>query len=75
MKTATKKPPTPGIEDQITELHEAIDELLRIHVDAMKAANPLIHRGVLEQLAIARADGTARCKCGVYRHLFGPKKP
>jgi hypothetical protein len=29
---------------------------------------------VLEQLAIARADGSLRCKCGVWRHLFGSKK-
>jgi hypothetical protein len=30
-------------------------------------------RGLIEQLAIARAYGSARCACGVYRHLFVKK--
>ena len=58
---------------QITSLHEAIDELVAEHVDKLKEASPSIPRGLIEQLAISRADGSARCKCGVYRHLFVKK--
>jgi hypothetical protein len=53
------------------------------HVDAkapassahakIKEASPGIPRGVLEQLALARADNGSGCRCGVYRHLFVKK--
>lgn len=65
----------PTIEERISILHEEIDALVEKDVNGLKAANPLLPRTVLESLAVARADGTARCKCGVYRHLFVPKKP
>ena len=78
MKTTTKqttkqKPLT--IEERIEILHNEIDALVEKHVDKIKEGAPTIPRTVLAALAIARADGTARCKCGVYKHLFVPKKP
>jgi hypothetical protein len=71
-KTATKKKP-PTIEEQISTLHRAIDDLVTIHVDKIKEGAPNVPRGVLEQLALARADGGSGCRCGVYRHLFVKK--
>jgi hypothetical protein len=68
MKTATKKKPL-TIEERILILHEEIDALVEKHVDKIKEGHPTIPRGVLAQMAVARADGTVRCKCGVYRHL------
>jgi hypothetical protein len=74
MKAATKQKPAPTIEERIAILHEEIDALVEKHVDKIKEGAPTIPKSVLHALAIARADGTARCKCGVYRHLFVPKK-
>ena len=54
-------------------LPRAASARLAVHVDKIKETSPTIPRGMLEQLAIARADGSARCKCGVYRHLFCKK--
>jgi hypothetical protein len=71
-KTAMKKKP-PTIEEQIASLHQAIDDLVTIHVDKIKETCPGVPRGVLEQLALARAEGGSGCKCGVYKHLFGKK--
>jgi hypothetical protein len=71
-KTAPKKKP-PMIEDQISTLHRAIDDLVAAHVDKIKETAPGVPRGVLESLALARAEGGSGCKCGVYKHLFGKK--
>jgi hypothetical protein len=71
-KTAPKKKP-PMIEQQIASLHEAIDELVAVHVDKIKETCPGVPRGVLERLALARAEGGSGCKCGVYQHLFVKK--
>jgi hypothetical protein len=70
-KKAPKKKPT--IEEQIASLHQAIDDLVTIHVDKIKETCPGVPRGVLEQLALARAEGGSGCRCGVYKHLFKPK--
>jgi hypothetical protein len=75
MTAAKPKPATLTIEERISILHEEIDALVEKHVDKIKEGAPTIPRTVLAALAIARADGTARCKCGVYKHLFVPKKP
>ena len=72
MKAKAKKKP-PMIEDQISTLHRAIDELVTAHVDKIKETAPGVPRGVIESLALARAEGGSGCKCGVYRHLFKPK--
>ena len=56
-------------------LPRAASARLAVHVDKIKEGHPTIPRGMLEQLAIARADGSPRCKCAVYKHLFVPKKP
>jgi ABC-type nitrate/sulfonate/bicarbonate transport system substrate-binding protein len=71
-KTAPKKKPA-TIEEQIAALHEAIDALVEKHVDKIAAAAVGVPRGVVEQLALARAEGGSGCRCGVYRHLFKPK--
>jgi hypothetical protein len=72
MKAKAKKKP-PMIEDQISTLHRAIDELVTAHVDKITKATPGVPRGVVEQLALARADNGSGCRCGVYRHLFVKK--
>jgi hypothetical protein len=43
---------------------------LAVHVDKIKETSPSFRGVCWEQLAIARADGGARCKCAVYKHLF-----
>jgi hypothetical protein len=73
--TAVKKAklPTPTIEERIVALHEEIDALLEVYFDEEAASHPGVPRTVLAALATARADGTARCKCGSFRHLLGKK--
>ena len=63
----------PTIEERISILHEEIDALVEKHVDKIAAAAPGVPRGVVEQLALARAPGGSGCKCCAYRHLFKPK--
>ena len=69
-ESSNEKPATPTIEEQ-KAAHEAIDALVAVHVDKIEETSP--SEGLLEQLAFARADGSPRCKCAVYKHLFVKK--
>jgi hypothetical protein len=76
LKAAKKKPLAIelSIEERIAILHEEIDALVEAHVDKIPAAAPGVPRGVIERLALAHAEGGSGCRCGVFAHLFVPKK-
>jgi hypothetical protein len=54
-------------------LPRAASARLAVHVDKIKETSHPFRGVCWEQLAIARADGGARCKCAVYKRLFVKK--
>ena len=65
---AKKKYNVPTLEFQIRALHDELN--IAKHVDEIAAASPGVPRGIIEQMALARARGPF-CVCEAYRITQG----
>jgi hypothetical protein len=70
MKKPVKKLSVPTLEDRLAALHEEIDDAIARFVDERAAICPGLPRGIIEQVATARARG---CKCEAFRIVNGKK--